>query len=285
MENLDFLQIALHFDRMIDPSTDNASITAEIDEMVARIKAMARPNADDNRKFATLRHFVYEAGDWNNNRPFSYDLDDPLGTKIENKLLSTYLQTRKGNCVSMPILILVLGERLGLEMTLSTAPTHVYVQYHDKARDRWVNLETTDGAHPARSEYLREHFPMTDLAIENGIYMKRRNRQEIAAIMALTVSEYYSDQGRYEDVAKHSELILRHDPNNISAILHRASAFGRMMERDFHSRYPQPNLIPIHLRNKYEYMAVQNQGGFNHAESLGWRPELELQTNQDRGSE
>ena len=273
VESLNYMQIKMHFDEMIDPDIDKASITVEIDEMVARIKAMAGPGADDNRKFATLRHFVYESGDWNDNRPFSYDLDDPLGTNIENKLISTYLRTRKGNCVSMPILILILGERLGLEMTLSTAPTHVFIQYHDKAYDEWVNIETTSGSNPARSEYLRENFPMTDLAIENGIYLKRRDRNEIAAVMAGTVVEYYSQEERLEDVATMSELILRNDNTNISAILWRASAYGRMMERDFHIPYPQPDMVPTNLVRKYKFMAAQNQGGYKHAESLGWKPE------------
>ena len=65
-------------------------------------------------KLNGLIQYLYHPGEWNDNKPFQYDLDDPLGTKKpNNKLISNYLKTRKGNCVSMPILVQSLGERLG----------------------------------------------------------------------------------------------------------------------------------------------------------------------------
>lgn len=114
---------------------------------------------------------------------------------------------------------------------------------------------------------------------------KRRNRNENAAVIATTVAAYYSRERRYEDMAKFSELMLRHDPTNISAIINRASAFGRIMERDFYIPYPQPEMVPAHMRGRYQYMAVQNEGGFNHAEALGWQEEIALRSEKERGSE
>ena len=56
------------------------------------------------------------------NRPFTYDLKDPLGQQVRSKMLSTYVRTRKGNCVSMPVLFLIVADRLGLKVRLAAAP-------------------------------------------------------------------------------------------------------------------------------------------------------------------
>jgi len=59
-------------------------------------------------------------------------------------LLQRYLTTRRGNCITMPILFLALGQRLGLTMTLAEAPLHVFVKYTDDDGAVW-NLEATSG--------------------------------------------------------------------------------------------------------------------------------------------
>ena len=69
---------------------------------------------------------------------------------MRNKLISTYLATRRGNCVSMPILMLIIGERMGLDLALSTAPLHIFIRHREGGRE--VNLEATSGGHPARTE-------------------------------------------------------------------------------------------------------------------------------------
>ena len=43
--------------------------------------------------------------------------------------MSHYLATRKGNCVSMPVLFVILGQKLGLPITLAIAPNHVFAKY------------------------------------------------------------------------------------------------------------------------------------------------------------
>ena len=129
-----FTELQLAIDKVVDPSTDLDAARAELDSMVAKVERMLAtipPEAasTDAGKFEVLRDFLYRSGWWNDNRPFGYDLDDPLGQKnFYSRLLTRYLATRKGNCVSMPILFLILGERLHLDVTLSTAPLHVFVK-------------------------------------------------------------------------------------------------------------------------------------------------------------
>jgi regulator of sirC expression with transglutaminase-like and TPR domain len=133
---LDYARAKLAFDRIIDPSLNAETTLAEVERLARNATAIAGPDATPQRKLAALRQVIYQSGVWNGNRPFSYDHADPLGINVRNKLLSTYLATRRGNCVSMPILFLLVGERMGLNLSLSTAPLHVFVRYTDPAGRR-----------------------------------------------------------------------------------------------------------------------------------------------------
>lgn len=56
----------------------------------------------------------------------------------------------------MPILFLILGDRLGLDMALASAPLHMFVRWRDSS-GRTLSLETTSGAHPARDAWFRHN--------------------------------------------------------------------------------------------------------------------------------
>src|SRR3546814_18867181 len=117
------------FDRIIKPSIDDAVITAEIDALAAEARTIAGDHASDVDKLKAVSQVLYDACAWNDNRPFSSDHDDPLGLNVYNKLLPTYLASRRGNWVSMPVLNIILTEQLGLKGQLSKAPMQQFVRY------------------------------------------------------------------------------------------------------------------------------------------------------------
>jgi hypothetical protein len=96
--SIDLAKVKIAVDRMVDPSINAAATQQKIDAIVERIRAMPEYGPTSEAKLATLRRYIYEPGAWNDGRPFRYDLDDPFGKKLSNKLLATYLATKKGNC-------------------------------------------------------------------------------------------------------------------------------------------------------------------------------------------
>ena len=172
-------------------------------------------------------------GDWNGHRPFQYDLSDPLGHKIANKLLPTYLATRRGNCVSMPVLFIILADRLGLPVTASTAPQHIFAKFRDDSTGKMMNIEATSGGLPARDAWYRENMPMSDAAVKNGVYLKTLSRKETAAVMAEIVVEHFMATKRYRDVIAVSDLIIKQNASFVDPILSRGSAYGTLIETEF----------------------------------------------------
>lgn len=267
----DFSSAKLAFDSLVNPSLDGAPVSRVVDRLSEHARELAGANADDTHKLAAVRTVIYQPGAWNDNRPFAYDMRDPLGRDIQNKLLATYVRRRLGNCVSMPILFLILADRLGLNVGLATAPHHVFVRYTTPA-GRAVNLETTSGGHPARDVWYRENMPMTDAAIANGIYMRTLSRRESVAHMAMIVVELLAGSQRHQDVIDVTGTILEHSPNDIAALLYQASAYGAMFTQEFEQRYPTPGSIPPELHGRHMMLAEMNASLFARAEALGWRP-------------
>jgi regulator of sirC expression with transglutaminase-like and TPR domain len=146
---LDLARAKLTIDRMVDPAVDVDATLRQLDTMAANVRRSAGLLANSLRTLGVLRSYLYDAGSWNDQRPFQFDLDDPLGHRLANKLLHNHLRTKKGNCVSMPALYVLLGQKLGLDITFALAPSHVLAKFRDET-GRWINVEAVSGGHPKR---------------------------------------------------------------------------------------------------------------------------------------
>lgn len=266
---IDLARTKLTIDQLIDPTVDIDANLKKIDAMTAEIKVMAGVGASSTARVLAIKRYLYEPGTWNDFQPYQYDLDDPLGTKVSNKLLPHYLVSKKGNCVTMPFLFLILGQRLGLDVTAATAPLHILVRFKDEAGTSY-NLETTSGADPARDAWYREQMPMTDQAIANGVYLRALSRRETVALMGTTLAEYYFELGEFEKAITIADLTLQYYPKDVDAMIMKGSAYYRLIGK-YYGEYRSPGEIPPNRRGYFEYLSKNNLQWFAKAEALGWR--------------
>lgn len=269
--SLDFAKAKLSIDKMVDPSIEIEKNLKKIDDIVIKVNNMLPPNAKSMDKMLTIKKYLYEAGTWNNYQPYQYDFSDPKGAKIINKLLPTYLVTKKGNCISMPLLFIVLGQRLGIDVTASTAPGHVLVKYTDSDIGMTYNLETTSGANFARTAWYQETMKITDVAMKNEIYLKKLSKQETIAVMASVLAENYLDRKEYEKAMMISDVVLKYHKDDVGSMIMKGSLFYLLLQKYYVSKYAMPKLIPIDERPYFEFLSINNQHWFQRAESLGWR--------------
>jgi hypothetical protein len=216
-----------------------------------------------------LREYLYIKGEWNHHQPFQYDFADPLGRQVRNKLLPHYLANKKGNCVSMPLLFIALGQKLSIDVTAAQAPSHVFVKYRDEAGN-WLNLETTGTAKPTSEATYREQSPMTDQAIASGLYMRPLGKKETILVMLDTLLQHYREQQRHGGVVDLANVMLEHYPNWVPALLSRGSAFALVLDI-LEARYGSEAAIPP---AEWERCTAFKHGHFEdfaRAEALGWR--------------
>lgn len=268
----DLLAVKLAVDAMVDPSSNAVEVQAEIDRMAADVRVMAGENASLSERLAALKRYLYEGGDWNGNRPFQYDLEDPLGEKPANRLLQRYLTTRRGNCITMPMLMTFVGQRLGLQMTLAEAPLHVFVKYTDSDGAVW-NLEATSGGGFTRDVWYREKLPMSDKAVANGVYLRPLSHGETTALIASFLVEHQIEAGAFEDAIAVSNVLLRHYPTFAYGLVKKGSAYSGLLRRELAGKYTRMEDIPADLKVKADQWYAENMQAFAKAESLGWRPQ------------
>jgi len=255
-------------EQMIDPGVNRFATLKELDAWAERVWARIPQGASNMDKLIALNTTLYQAGPWNDNRPFGYDFEDPLGTNIQNKLLSTYLRTRKGNCVSMPMLYVIIGQKIGLDVTLATAPLHVFVKFH-KDDGTWLNVEATSGGTISDEGYAAQ-FRIQPRAIVTGIYLRPLSRTESAGLMINTLEEFYAHRRTPEHQLGLTELALENNPKDVTSLLMRGSAYYHLLQMRY-SRYPRPEDIPADKREDFQMLSRNNVALFAKAERLGWR--------------
>jgi regulator of sirC expression with transglutaminase-like and TPR domain len=270
-DDIDLARAKLTIDHMIDPCIDINGWLMRLDDMVSLIRQWWQlENTTSLHKLNALRTYLYQAGVWNSNQPCRYNFDDPEGRIIRHKLLPCYLETRKGNCVSMPLLLLILGRKLGLDMSAAESFEHIFVKYRDEAGNR-LNLEATDMANAMQDASFNKNFSMTPQALSNGIYMRSLSNRETVIVMMSTLMEFYKQPGQDERCMAVAGLALEYRPNDVSAMVHIGAAFYRELKRVFLDRYASIGEIPPAYRPHYEYLRQNNMAWFAKAESLGWR--------------
>lgn len=265
----DYTQLMLSFNAMVDSRFDIEATNKTLNDMAAKVQLMAGDKASDQQLLSSLRQFIYDKGEWNNDTPFTYDHDDPLGTYIPNKLIPNYLKSKRGNCVSMPTLFLVLGQKIGLDLTLSTAPNHVFVHYH--APDgKVINIETTSGGHPVRKSWIRDHFHMSDKAIENGMYLKVLTKKQTAAILASIVLESVSEKKKHGYAVQLADVLLDIYPEFDTALLLKGRAFQFMLQVNFPQKKNDYYDVPPEDVGFFNHLAMNADQAFGQAFKLGY---------------
>jgi hypothetical protein len=166
-------------------------------------------------------------------------------------------------------LVMILGRRLGLQMTLAVAPFHMFVKFTDEAGKEW-NLEATSGAGYTRDSYYRQNLAMTDTAVAKGTYLRALSDEEATAVLLETFAHKAKTDGEFERTMVIATVMLRHAPRLANAWIYRGSAAAKLLQRDIVGRYRQPSDMRPDVRAFAEALSESNRLDFAEAEALGW---------------
>lgn len=157
-------------------------------------------------------------------KPFVYNYEDFAGQKDwTNMFVTKMMQTKNGNCHSMPYLYKIIMDELGQECNLALAPNHIYIKANNK-KAGWYNIELTCADFPTDAWYAASGYIHTD-AIRNGIYMRALSDKEAVAMTLVDLAQGYQAKFGIEDgsfIIKCCDTALEHFPNYINAMLLKA---------------------------------------------------------------
>jgi len=130
---------------------------------------------------------------------------------------STTSDTSGGTCVSMPVLYVAVGRRLGYPLKLVTTDSHIFARWDGEGHDNsaWretFNCETTNGFHRFDDEYYKTWpFTVTNHQIAvNGYLQSLSPSEEFAQFLAARGHHAY-DVKQYAFAARCYENAYRYD--------------------------------------------------------------------------
>jgi regulator of sirC expression with transglutaminase-like and TPR domain len=270
-QEIDLGKTKLTLDKMVDPTTDIEANLRQIDKIVADVNAMAGVGASNIVKLRMLRRYLFDPGVWNNFTPYRYNLENPKDDNVHSALLSTYLSSKKGTCVTMPFLFVILGQRLGLDVTASNAPQHFLVKYKVDAAGPWHNMETTSGGYYMPEEGYREQFPIADQALKNGIYLQPLTKKQTAAVMGRVLIHNYMARQEYDQAITIANLILEYSSKDVEVMLNKSGAFRGLMARYYGEENRSSAQMAPEYASHLQYLLQNNRLWWTKANDLGWR--------------
>ncbi|TSE05420.1 hypothetical protein [Aquimarina algiphila] len=208
--------------------------------------------------------------------PFTYDFEDIWGHKNwENMFVSKLLQTRKGNCHSLPYLYKILAQEIGTEAHLALAPNHVYIKSQNH-KDGWYNTELTSGQFPNDAWLMASGYVHLD-AVANKIYMEALNDKQSIAMCIIDLAEGYNkafpaNDGAFPMLA--CEIALRVYPHYINGRILRAETIKKILEQKIEKEGGE---FSAKIREKEEYketfLAMQHEYAVIHHAGYRRMPE------------
>jgi hypothetical protein len=242
-----FLVENAHYDNKLNYS----DFCAKIDKHVKKIREIIKYQSADAQKLKTVGNwaaFVYMTAELpeNEDKPFLYDFDHFSSSENEeNGFVTKLLQTKKGNCRSLPFLYKIFANEIGAEAYLALAPMHCYIKHKDDG-GKWRNIELTNGS-LARDVWIIQNMGVTAEQIASGIYMRALSEKESIAICITDLLRSYDHKYILDQFALPMiDTVLAYFPNDFRMWIHKLNVHSELIFTENQQANPDDEVIYLH---------------------------------------
>ncbi|MBD3290781.1 hypothetical protein GF337_18385 [candidate division KSB1 bacterium] len=196
--------------------------------MAGAIKILNQDNSDHESRIALLNHYLFVPGNWNDSITFTFDFDDIEGKQKSNRYLNGLIATKKGCCVTLPMLYLVLADRLGWPIYPVRAPQHFFCRYIiDSDSNKYYNIETTSKGMILDDWMYVDEMKITKDGLKNGCYLRTLTKKEYFASMVHNhVQLYWTEKGiDMKNSFRCLNLAIAYDSLNCEAYWHLGNTY------------------------------------------------------------
>ena len=146
----------------------------------------------------------------------------PEANNPDDLFLHSVMDRKRGYCLSLSVLYLALGERLGLPLYGVVAPGHFFVRYDD-GQIRF-NIEATSKGGNATDEYYINKFKVPQGDNDN-IYMVNLNKIQTLGCFFNNLGNSYSDIGNTESALLALERAVQINPSLAESRINLGNAY------------------------------------------------------------
>lgn len=217
---------ALTFAKEIYPEIDVAAYSARIDALAngAALKIQIYGKYDPDsviRALNTYYHFEFGV---------RYDKSEYGRQKRENYFLNGIMDTRQGQCMTMPMLYMAIAQRLGYPIYAVWAPEHSFLRYVDSRltpEQQNIDVSGKEIGSPSNANYAH-NLNISKKAIEKGAYLRTLTRREWLGILLMENGVVFMEQGRFERAVLYFEKARELDPRTPYYVKNLSHAYRSM---------------------------------------------------------
>lgn len=217
-DRLNIGEAALRLSAFIDPDTDALEGMRRIALLSGQVRTLVGERKDPEYRIRAINQVLYRE-----NR-FAYDKADPLGTQLDASSLWRLLSTKKGNCVSLPVLWYAVAEQLSYPVAVVEAPHHFFLRYDDGEFSS--NIEATSGGGEVSNERIILDLGVSQEAISSGAMMRSLSKRELLGSLIAEVAARLMGDWNIGLAARLSELALKAHPRSTAATWNLALAYN-----------------------------------------------------------
>ena len=201
-DEVDLATAALIISEYWSEMVDGRRYLSDLDNMALEIREMLKQKklSTDFRAVPVINNYLFGTLGFSS----ISEASDP-----NSLFLHTVMDKKQGYCLSMSVLYLAIGERLGLPLYGVVVPGHFFVRYDD-GRVRF-NIETTSKGGNASDEHYIKKFKVPRL---NGrsIYLKNLSKIQTLGCFFNNLGNSYSDIGDMESALLAFERAVEINP-------------------------------------------------------------------------
>ena len=195
------------------PDMDIDFFIHSFDSLANRFNKFFGQHTDPDQRIRALNTFLYKSGAWNKGKIFSYDNDDLEAKELNNRFINGYITTKKGSCITMPLLYVILAERLDWPVYPVLTPKHFFLRYvpENPIAGFQGNIEATNGGSYFPDEQYQADLQIPEKAVKNGVYLRNLTKKEYLASLLLINAVQHIENESIEKGKEYLKLCMKYD--------------------------------------------------------------------------
>lgn len=155
-----------------------------------------------------------------------YDKTPGAREKQENFFINGILDSKRGQCVTLPMLYMVIAQRLGYPVYAVMAPEHTFLRFTDPTLKE-QNIDLSSGAgYSSDAEYAYK-LNISAQGIKSGAYLRTLTKRQYLGVLLQQNAIVFSRRGKIDRAILYFEKAHEIDPKNVYFAKNLSSLWGR----------------------------------------------------------